>query len=78
MWYGDTLCKRYERPAPNQFKVLTTFEDNRWSDQCDITLSKGKLANTIKDLQKGLRNSPITFERDGTAKGVIWRPRRHP
>src|SRR5262249_26087754 len=73
LWYGDHICKRYTRPAPGQEKILAAFEEEGWPNKIDDPLDAGKLADTIKDLQKTLKGSPITVGRDGTGKGIIWR-----
>jgi hypothetical protein len=76
LWYGDELCRHYKRPAPNREKVLNSFEELGWPDRIDDPLDRGKLADTVRDLQRDLRASSITFERDGTGKGIIWKQTR--
>jgi len=78
LWYGDRVCKRYTRPAPSQEKILTSFQEEGWPNRIDDPLDPGKLADTIKDLQETLRNSPITLGRDGTGKGITWRKSGEP
>jgi hypothetical protein len=73
--YDGIECKRYHRAAPQQELVLTAFEELDWPKQIADPLDPGKLPDTIKDLQKALRGSPITFERDGTGRGITWRRR---
>ncbi len=73
LWYGDRICKHYTRSAPCQETILTAFEEEGWPNTIDDPLDPGKLADTIKDLQKALQNSPITVGRDGTGKGITWR-----
>jgi hypothetical protein len=74
LWYGDTLCLRFRRAAPNQELVLKSFEELAWPDRSDDPLPQNKLAYTIKDMQDRLRDAPIVFERDGI-KGIAWRKR---
>jgi hypothetical protein len=64
----------FTRPAPNQELILDSFEEAGWPDRIDDPLDPGKLADTIKDLQASCRKakSPITFERDGKGKGIVW------
>jgi hypothetical protein len=73
--YEGIVCKRYDRAAPQQERVLASFEELDWPRRIDDPLDPGKLADTIKDLQKALRGSQITFERDGRGRGIIWRRR---
>jgi hypothetical protein len=73
--YEGVECKRYDRAAPQQERVLASFEELDWPKGIDDPLPPGKLADTIKDLQKAVRQSPITFERDGTGRGIVWRRR---
>jgi hypothetical protein len=75
LWFGETLCKWYKRRAHQQEKILDAFEEEDWPRRIDDPLDKGKLAETIKSLQEALRGKPITFERDGTGKGICWRER---
>jgi hypothetical protein len=74
LWYGSVMCAHYKHAAPNQMLVLAAFEEERWPAQIDDPLDPAKLANTIKDLQEKLKGSPVVIERDGTGKGICWRP----
>ena len=78
LWYGDILCKEYKRPAPDQELILNSFQELGWPKRIDDPLPPEKLKDTIKDLQKALCTSPIVIERDGTGKGITWRPRELP
>lgn len=71
--YGTALCKQYRRPAPFQELVLAKFEALKWPPTIPDPLPAGKLADTIKDMQKAFRGRPITFGRDGTGTGIKWR-----
>jgi hypothetical protein len=77
LWYGDVLCLQYKRPARYQHLILDAFEEEGWPDRIDNPLPGGKAADTIGDLQDGLRKlqSPIVIERDGRGTGFVWRPR---
>jgi hypothetical protein len=78
LWYSGQLCRQYKRPAPNRELVLKSFEELSWPERIDDPLPRGTLADTIKDLQDDLRNTPIIIERDGTGKGICWRKRNSP
>jgi hypothetical protein len=73
LWYGNLLCKQFIRNAPNQFLVLQSFQELNWPHHLDDPLAKGKLANTIHDLQDALRDSPIEIGRGGDGRSITWR-----
>jgi hypothetical protein len=73
LWYGEILCKKYKRSAPNQEQILDSFQELGWPNRIDDPLPPGRLADTIDNMQESLRESPITLERDGTGKGIVWR-----
>jgi hypothetical protein len=75
LWYGDTLCASYTRSAPRQETIFDAFQDDGWPSRIDDPLHPGKLADTISDIQRKVRDTPLAFERDGTGEGVLWRPR---
>jgi hypothetical protein len=75
LWYGNTLCARYKRPAPNQHLLLQAFEELGWPERIDDPLPRGRRADTISDLQATLKahHSAIVIERDGSGTGFTWR-----
>jgi hypothetical protein len=75
LYFGDTLCLEYNRPAPNQELVLNAFQEQDWIQRIDDPLSPGRLADTISDLQEKLRGKALIIERDGSGRGITWRPR---
>jgi hypothetical protein len=76
LWYGETRCRQFKKAAPQQETILDAFEEEGWPQRIDDPLAPGKLPDTIKSLQEGLPSAPITFERDGTGKGIVWRERQ--
>src|SRR5207248_402860 len=70
-WYGETLVRRYEREAGNQFLLLQAFEDANWSQDVESPLELDVLRQTIKDLNRIIRESPIRFGQD--YKKATWR-----
>ena len=62
----------YARRAPNQAKILSSFEEEGWPKRIDDPLKRGKLRQTLKDLQKKFKDAPITFRADGTGQGILW------
>jgi hypothetical protein len=71
----NRLCAHYKKAAPYQEQILDAFEVARWQHGIDTPINQDKLRDTIKDLQKKLKDSPICIERDGTKGGLLWRVR---
>src|SRR5262249_28279353 len=72
LWYGKVLCTRFERTPPHQGLILESFEELSWPSRIDDPLPRGKLADTVKDLRRRLRGTPLEFACDGRGRGVIW------
>ena len=70
-WNNKTVGA-YDRLAPNQAMILSSFEEEGWPNRIDDPLKRGKLRQTLKDLQKKFKNAPITFRADGTGEGILW------
>ena len=70
-WNNKTVGA-YARLAPNQAKILSSFEEEGWPKRIDDPLKRGKLRQTLKDLQKKFKDAPITFRADGTGEGILW------
>jgi hypothetical protein len=70
-WNGEPVAS-YRRSAPNQATILSAFEEEGWPTRIDDPLSPGQLRQTLKDLQKKLKDAPITFRADGTGEGILW------
>jgi hypothetical protein len=64
LWVGEILCREYRRDAPNQFRILDSFQDRRWPPSFQSPWNDEKrLRDTIDDLNGGLfAASPIGFE----------------
>jgi hypothetical protein len=75
LWYGTTLCASYAKAAPNQTRLLESFEELGWPTRMDDPLDRDQLRHTIEDLQRKLKDGPIIVECDGTKSGVCWRLR---
>lgn len=73
--FAGKVCTRYKKAAPNQEKILGAFETCNWPDKIIDPFDGGELGDTICSLQKRLRESSLVIERDGTGKGLRWRPR---
>jgi hypothetical protein len=75
LWFNGMLCKRYKRVAVDQQTILATFQDDDWPSRIDDPLTPGILKDTIDNMRKVFRFTPIEFCADGTGKGVLWRTR---
>jgi len=77
LWFGQRLCIRFERVPVDQGRILDAFEEQGWPDRTDDPLRRGILRDTMKNLQKSLRDAdaPIKFGGDGSGKAVTWRLR---
>jgi hypothetical protein len=72
LWYGDVLCRRYAPRAFRQRCILDTFEDDGWPRRIDDPLPEaGKLKDTLKDMNRDLRSTPLQFRGDGTGEGIV-------
>ena len=70
-WNNKTVGA-YARRAPNQAMILSAFEEEGWPTRIDDPLPRGRLRQTLKDLQKKFKDAPITFRADGTGEGILW------
>jgi hypothetical protein len=75
LWFGETLCKRYRRPAIHQEKILATFQEDNWPARIDDPLPPGALRQCLDSINSALKGSPLIFEGDGTGCGILWRVR---
>jgi hypothetical protein len=71
------VCKKFRQPAPNQTRILVTFEECGWPSRIDDPIPqdsnvdrRDRLADTVRGLNKGCKG--IRFELDGTTEGIIW------
>jgi hypothetical protein len=83
LWLGSSLLKKFIQPAPNQTKILDTFQEQGWAQShLDDPLSplagesdedaRRRLHETIKNLNRGMPSGTIRFHGDGTGQGVNW------
>lgn len=71
--YKRVVLKRFRQQAENQERVLATFEEQGWPRRILDPIPKaGRLAQTVRDLNRGMQGAPIRFCCDGTKQGVIW------
>jgi hypothetical protein len=66
----------YRRQAPSQERVLAAFQATDWPERV-MTGLPDHLSETVRNIKNSLSRvtpCPIRFERDGTGKGVRWRP----
>lgn len=76
--FAGEICKAFKQPAPNQTRILETFEESGWPARIDDPISplpgsvqRQRLADAVRGLKK---NGVIHFELDGTGEGVVWDP----
>jgi hypothetical protein len=82
LWYGVLLVKEYRNPAESQETILSAFEEDGWPPRIDDPLPvvgeinpTERLHEAIRGLNRAQRNRLLTFRRDGTGEGVVWRGR---
>ncbi len=70
--YRGEILRLFKRPAENQERIVKAFHEDRWPTRIDDPLQKGKLNQTIRDLNRSLKQPSIRFRADGRGEGVIW------
>jgi hypothetical protein len=75
LWFGEVLCKHYKKPAPKQEPLLDAFEAQGWWPPHVAVAGFGamELEQAVKNLNRGLNNSPIRFSID--REEVNWHKR---
>jgi len=74
LWLGDTLVKQFDKrnkPA-HQEKLLDVFQEEGWPTSIDDPLERGKLSQTLVDLNRTVAPGIIRFEADSTKEAVRW------
>ncbi len=74
--YQGKTIKQFKQPAKHQECVLRAFEEDGWRPKIDDPLPRGKLPQTIRDLNRNMKDTSIRFEADGTGEGVMWNVER--
>lgn len=69
--FEGNVCKVFKQRAGRQRALLNAFQELGWPQIMDDPLPKGKLAQTVKDLNKTLEH--IQLYLNGTGKAVGWR-----
>lgn len=74
---GDKVVKTFRWPAPNQERILVTFQEEGWPEHIDDpmipdskTCPKVRLHDTLKCLNRNQDLPLIKFRGDGTGMGV--------
>jgi hypothetical protein len=77
--YGGQAVKQFRRPALNQERVLSAFEEEGWPLRildplapCSTQDVRRRLCDTIKSLNRGQGQPLIHFHGDGTGEGILW------
>ena len=74
LWVSECLVKRFRVHSPNQVSVLEAFQEEGWPERIFDPLQPGRLAETIKSLNRHQKVPLIRFSGDGTGQGVLWEP----
>jgi hypothetical protein len=79
LYFAGQIVKRFRWRAVNQEKILSAFEDDGWPPRIDDPLvpspqivSKRRLGDAIKCLNRRQANALLRFGGDGTGEGIIW------
>lgn len=75
----EHLIKHFRHHATNQETILSTFQEEGWPERIDdplvpspSILSKRRLHDAIKSLNRKQVNPLIHFHGDGTGEGIAW------
>jgi hypothetical protein len=79
LWLGDRLLKQFRQAAPDQARLLTTFQEQRWRRRIDDplpprhgVLSAQRLGDTVHNLNRGLRDTPLRFRVADGGRALWW------
>jgi hypothetical protein len=76
LWYGDTLCWKYEREAPKQMELLDEFEKQGWPESLTHPGKHRSWRQTVVDMMKHKgTKSPVVFGTRKNGKQVYWKVR---
>jgi hypothetical protein len=82
LWLGDTLVKKFLRPAPLQELILAVFEEEGWPERIDDPLPgpfdgdrRDRLHKALQKLNRNQQVPLLEFHRDGTGEKIVWRLR---
>jgi hypothetical protein len=77
--FQGQIVKRFRVPAPNQERILSVFQEERWPPRIDDPLPpaddidpKKRLNAVIQSLNRCQINPLIHFGGNGEADGVVW------
>jgi len=80
---GSVLVKEFTQPAEIQELVFRAFEEEGWTRRIDDPLPpamnqvpKTRLHNTIRNLNRGMKNWLIRFGGGGDGESICWRLER--
>jgi hypothetical protein len=78
--YLGALLKRFDRPAPNQERLLDEFERQGWTRYIENPLNEAgdispvdRLRDAVKRLNRSLVTPLLHFGGNGRGTGVCWR-----
>lgn len=83
--WQDRLVKQFRTPARSQELILAVFEEEGWASRIDDPLDgragrdpHQRLHDAVRRLNGNQREARIRFSRDGTGRGICWRPEPAP
>jgi hypothetical protein len=78
--FGSVVVKRFTQPAGVQETILTSFEEEGWSERIDDPLrpcpeqdAPSRLRSAVNNLNRGLPRSVFRFGVCGSGTAVYWR-----
>jgi hypothetical protein len=75
--FGQEIVASYDRDAKNQFTILRRFQEQGWPNRVgEFHMQPEALGQTVRDLEKKLRRTPIRFHLYGAGSGVRWSRRQ--
>jgi hypothetical protein len=79
LFLGKLLVKQYRRPAPNQQRILSAFQEEDWPERIDDPLPpapglepRRRLQEAVAGLNRRQANPVLRFAGDGHGQGVTW------
>jgi hypothetical protein len=72
LWLGEVLVRRFDREARNQFALLAAFEAAQWDKSVSAFLDRGAFLQTIKDLNRTLKDTSLRFGQTDKGGRATW------
>lgn len=72
---GSVIVKEFKQPAPNQERLLKSFQESHWPAVIDspfLPSESEKLRETVRALNNRQKEGRINFSLNGTGEAVRW------